>query len=378
MAQFFVGMTVWLTLPMAATIASRAVTRDMVARPLLAALPLEPRQLLDGKIAVVRRRMLFGLSPLVVAWAVPFPKSVLIDLAWRSAAVLAGCWIYASAAVSVAFLTGGAQTARPQPGGTLRLEALLLFAPLGALLFAQQAWMTVVPLAALWLVAFEAKRAATGVVRWLDDGEDFERETPAWRAALAFAAFQGAQALAARVISTWTDDTGLVMGSSYALSGVVLVGLSVYGRRDLAPLRLMPQNPLFIAIGVAAGIGTATFGRFVVHRFIAPHVDASDMTLTRIGELIFILSAGTFAPVVEEIFFRGWLQHVIARDLEAPRRWLAPAIAALAFASVHPPASFPAVFSLGLVAGILYARTAALGPCIAAHAAHNWVATLVQ
>lgn len=376
--QALVGYVAWMVFPIAATVATRAVTRDLVARPLLSALPLEPRQLLDGKIAVVRQRMIIGLFPLALALLAPIPKDVWLRIAWRSAAVGAGAWMYASASVSVAFLTGGAQTARPQPGGTFRLETMLLLAPLAGLLFAASPWLTLVPLASLALVAFEAKRAAMRVVRWLDDGEDFERETPEWRAALAFAAFQGSQVLAARLISAWTSDAGIVMGSSYAVSGIVLVGLTAYGRRDLAPLRIWPRNPAFVAVAVAAGIGTSTLGRLVVHRFLIHDVDTSNLELSRAGGLAFILTAGTLAPVVEEIFFRGWLQHVIDLDLDAKKKWLAPVIAALAFASVHPPASFPAVFSLGLVVGALYARTSSLAPCVAAHAAHNWVATLWQ
>src|SRR5204863_7265696 len=96
----------------------------------------------------------------------------------------------------------------------------------------------------------ETRGAATGVVRWLADGEDFDRETPAWRAALAFAAFQGPQVLSARVIHAWTDDVGITMGASYAVSGAVLVALSLYGRRDLAPLRAWPRNPAYVVLGV--------------------------------------------------------------------------------------------------------------------------------
>jgi membrane protease YdiL (CAAX protease family) len=93
---------------------------------------------------------------------------------------------------------------------------------------------------------------------------------------------------------------------------------------------------------------------------------------------VFGLATATVAPVVEELFFRGWLQHVIARDLAGNRRWLAPVIAALAFASVHPPASFFAVFPLGLVAGVLYSRTRSLAPSVVAHAAHNWGVMLMS
>lgn len=378
MPQFFVGWTAWMSLPMAATIANRAVTRDLLARPFLAALPIEPRQLLDGKVAVVRKRILIGLIPLAFALLAPLPRDVWGEVAWRSAAVVVGAWIYGSAAVSVAFLVGGAQSARPQPGGTIRLESLLLLVPLTALFVAKSPWATLVPLAALSLVAVAAKRAATRVVRWLDDGEDFERETPEWRAALAFAAFEGSQALTARLVSSWTEDLGIVMGASYAVSAVVLIGLTAYGRRDLGPLRIMPRNPVAFGVALVGGMGTATLARIVARKFLDPEAGGPTLHFGQPGGIAFVVMAGVLAPVTEELFFRGWLQHVAERDLEPRRKWLAPFIAALAFASVHPPASFPAVFSLGLLAGFLYARTSSLGPSIVAHSAHNWVAVLFR
>jgi membrane protease YdiL (CAAX protease family) len=375
MPIFLVGWTTWMAVSMASGVAMRAVARDLVARPMLAALPIEPRQLLDGKIAVVRGRLALGLSPLAFVLLAPLPAGVWLNFAWRTVAVCVAAWMYGSAAVSVAFLTGGAQSARPQPGGTVRLESLLLLSPIAALLFASSPWLTLVPLASLALVTFEAKRAATRVVRWLDDGEDFERETPEWRAALAFAAFQGSQLLAGRVVSAWTTDAGVVMGASYAISAVVLTGLVAYGRRDLAPLRFWPVHPVAIAVGIIGGTGTATFARFVARRLLDSGA-AQVPQFSHLGQFAFTLATGALAPVVEEIFFRGWLQHAIARDLADGRRWLAPLIAALAFASVHPPASFLAVFPLGLVAGLLYARTSSLLPGIVAHATHNWVVVL--
>jgi membrane protease YdiL (CAAX protease family) len=375
--QFFVGWSGYIGIISTVAIANRAVSRDLVARPLLAVLPLEPRELLDGKVGVVRRRILLGLLPVAFALLAPLPTSWLIEIAWRGVVVVTGVWIYGSAAVSVAFLTGGAQSARPQPGGSIRLESLLILAPLGALLFTPSPWTALVPLASLALVAFEARRAAMRVVRWLDDGEDFERETPAWRAALAFAAFQGSQVLAARMLAAWTTDVGILMGASYLVSGAVLVALTLYGRRDLGPLRVLPRHPMWIGLGLVGGVASATLGRFVAHRFIHP-VGGGLGPVSRGGELAFVLTAGTLAPLVEELFFRGWLQHVITRDLGERRRWLAPVIAALAFASVHPPQSFPAVFALGIVSGVLYLRTSSLGPSVVAHAAHNWVATLAS
>jgi membrane protease YdiL (CAAX protease family) len=363
----------WLAIPTGSILANRAVARDLVARPLLASLPIDPRELLDGKVAVVRRRLVIGLAPLSFVLLAPLPWDVLQAVAWRTASVGAALFIYGSAAVSIAFLTGGAQSARPQPGGSFRLETLLLFTPLGAVFLAANFWLTLVPIAYLALVSFEARRAAMRVVRWLDDGEDFYRETPAWRAALAFATFQAAQVLSARFAAGWIDDPGVVVGSSYAMSALVLAGLTLYGRRDLAPIRAWPKNPIAIVVGLAGGIGTATLARLFV-RFMAPSEMAPDRALlsTRAGQVAFALAAGALAPLVEEFFFRGWLQSIVAREVGPARKWLAPVITALAFALVHPPQSFPAVLLLGLLAGALYARTSSLSPSIFAHMAHNW------
>ena len=373
---FFVGWTAWMALSMAAGIASHGVSRDLVARPFLSVLPIEPRQLLDGKIAVVRRRLFIGLLPLAFALLAPLPIELWRGFAWRSAAVATGAFIYASAAVSVAFLTGGAQHARPQPGGTLRLESLLLLMPLGGLILAQGPWTALVPIAALGLVSFEARRAATRVVRWLDDGEDFERETPAWRAAIAFAAFQGTQAVAARLITSWTGDPSTVLGVSYTVSAVVLAALTAYGRRDLAPIRVWPRNPASLPIGLLGGMATAAVARLYTRWLPAPDVDQA--TLHAGVSLLAVLAIGVLAPVVEELFFRGWLQPVVSRDLPAARKWLAPVLAALAFAAVHPPRSFPIVFAVGLVSGVLYSRQrdGSLGPSVVAHATHNWLVML--
>jgi len=42
-----------------------------------------------------------------------------------------------------------------------------------------------------------------------------------------------------------------------------------------------------------------------------------------------------------------------------------------------PPLSFVPVFALGLAAGLLFVRTRALGPGIAAHLVHNGIAVLL-
>jgi membrane protease YdiL (CAAX protease family) len=230
-----------------------------------------------------------------------------------------------------------------------------------------------VPLASLALIAFEARRAAMRVVRWLDDGEDFERETPVWRAALAFAAFQAAQMLVSQLVSLWTDDPGTFLGVSYTVSAVLLAALTYYGRRGATPVWATRSHLKSLGLGLLGGLATSAFGRLVATWVLADAVRPErDLVSSPTGRIAFAIAVGMLAPLVEELFFRGWLQDVLARELPRGRKWLAPIVSALAFASVHPAQSFAAVFALGLVAGVLYARTGELGPSVAAHAAHNW------
>jgi CAAX prenyl protease-like protein len=92
------------------------------------------------------------------------------------------------------------------------------------------------------------------------------------------------------------------------------------------------------------------------------------------------IRAIVIVPIVEELFWRGWLMRWIIRtDFETvPMGTYAPAsmwITALLFASEHGP-----YWEVGLAAGLLYnwwmVRTKNLGDCILAHAVTNGVLSL--
>ena len=87
------------------------------------------------------------------------------------------------------------------------------------------------------------------------------------------------------------------------------------------------------------------------------------------------LGSALLAPVIEELFWRGWLMRWLIRTdfLAAPLGAYSPAafwITAALFASEHGP-----YWDVGLAAGILYnwwmVRTRSLGDCILAHAVTN-------
>jgi membrane protease YdiL (CAAX protease family) len=79
------------------------------------------------------------------------------------------------------------------------------------------------------------------------------------------------------------------------------------------------------------------------------------------------------APLVEERFFRGWLQLALERALGA-RRYLAPLLTGLGFAAAHPAYSFAPVLVLGLINGFVMLRFRSLSACVVAHAVHNALA----
>ena len=87
------------------------------------------------------------------------------------------------------------------------------------------------------------------------------------------------------------------------------------------------------------------------------------------GALLFILLVGLFAPVAEELFFRG----LVFRSLEKRwNRWWALGISSVVFGATHfEPLQFAALTAAGAVFGYLVIRTGRLGPAIVAHIAFN-------
>jgi membrane protease YdiL (CAAX protease family) len=358
--------------------ASRMATRDVAARPLLAPLPVEPRDLLAGRAGRLRASALLAAIPAVALLATPWSLERHLEIAWRVGSVLIAVALAATAATSIAFLTVGAGSKRI--GGSFALESVLVLAPLVGVVTAQYAWAVIIPLVALGLVAREANKSGLACVRWLDDDEEFERETPIWRALLVLAAFSSAQTLGARIVGVSDLDEGLKATFAYAASCVVLVGLTLHGRRDAPRLAIVPARRFgaaWLALGVLGGLLTGLVGLVwgrVLERFGIASPVAGDAT----SKIAMALATVGLAPIAEELFFRGWLFPSIEHELAARGgRWLALLVGAFAFAAVHPPLAFVPVFALGLVASALFAKTRALGPSIAAHLCHNAVAVLV-
>ncbi|MEM1097714.1 MAG: type II CAAX endopeptidase family protein [Planctomycetota bacterium] len=88
-----------------------------------------------------------------------------------------------------------------------------------------------------------------------------------------------------------------------------------------------------------------------------------------------LLSTVVFAPVLEELFHRGFLQTALVRTFGPSLRWLAIVCVSVFFAVIHlgavPWVALPALILLGVCFGFLYERTGSLWPPILVHAGFN-------
>jgi membrane protease YdiL (CAAX protease family) len=370
----------WLT---ALNLSTRSVQRDTRARTFLATLPISPEATLAGKAPFIQRQMLPAFA-LYVPLIVLLPRSEWPHAIMSALTMLATLWLLAGAMVSVAFLSGGLGARSAMSAGPVNLNTLLLSLPVMGVVAAPTALARIPPLLALGLLGFEARRAATRCVRWLDDlSEDGQDQTQTWRALMVFAAFVATQALVGRLLeAVLPDDTLLRAALSYAASAALLLALT-YGRRQSAqPLAFRPRRSGYVLLGLGLGGLSGMIGLGYVRLLSRFGVELPALEAGAGGglgsQLAFFLAVVALAPVAEEVFFRGWLQVSIAEDLTARRRPLAVLLAAIAFASVHPSLSFAPVLLLGVVAGALYGASGALLPGIAAHLAHNALAVAAE
>ncbi len=170
---------------------------------------------------------------------------------------------------------------------------------------------------------------------------------------------------------------------------VVLVGGTVFfsrrkGTGDLGldmRFRVERSDPL---IGLPAGLVTQLILvplLYVPIFWIFGHKDLSDQAkeltdrASGAGIALLILLVVIGAPIVEELFFRGFLMGALERTSgRAGALW----ISALFFGVVHfEPLQTPALVLFGLVAGLLVQRYGRLGPSIFAHMGFNAVTVAI-
>ena len=173
----------------------------------------------------------------------------------------------------------------------------------------------------------------------------------------------------------------LVLPHSSMLAAVWLFG--VRNRDGWRPVGFVeppiPQGLLLPCLVLLASLGAgATYVRIVSAlglEMLAP----PDLPHELLGEgavrLLSIAGVGLAGPLIEEVFFRGFLLAALVQPLGAFR---AAVVASAVFAAAH--ASIAVVLPLfltGLLLSWLYLRTGSIWPPFAAHAAQNLLALAV-
>lgn len=217
-------------------------------------------------------------------------------------------------------------------------------------------------------VSWAAHRAAIASTRLgYEAPEAHEDPAPVWRALMVGAIFCSLQGISDR-LQTWP---GITHGYGFAVSIALGAGwlLSASRVADRRPVLWKPQRKGLWLLGVLLGAVSGA-SAWLLHP--APS-SASTATLPASVTEWWVLWAavGVVGPIAEERFFRGWLQHAVARELPARRRHLAFVPSALIFTLFHVNADGPPQLLLGLFAGALFAYGRALGPGVVAHCVHN-------
>ncbi|HTL52871.1 MAG TPA: type II CAAX endopeptidase family protein [Planctomycetota bacterium] len=109
-------------------------------------------------------------------------------------------------------------------------------------------------------------------------------------------------------------------------------------------------------------------GRLTLEKIIQPQNDPW-------GPLALFLAAVVLAPLLEELFFRGFLYGGLRRWMSAPA---AMVLSAAVFAAMHPMQNHLPIFFLGMFLAYTYEKTGNLGASMAVHFTHNLIVTLVM
>lgn len=159
------------------------------------------------------------------------------------------------------------------------------------------------------------------------------------------------------------------------LLGVALAGAATAKINPLKPGR----SPLrMAAIGAALGLGG--LGAAAGYAWVAGALAGGPPAPSGPGLLLWGSLVILFMTAVEEIYFRGWLQPVLAARYGVA---VAVLLSALAFAALHlmggarSAVSMLNLFLGGLLFGLLAARGGGIAGAVAAHFAWNWSEQIV-
>ncbi|MCB0989693.1 MAG: CPBP family intramembrane metalloprotease [Acidimicrobiales bacterium] len=161
---------------------------------------------------------------------------------------------------------------------------------------------------------------------------------------------------------------GAILLARWSGSGHELLRLGQRKWSDL-PVGLAIGAALQLVVGIVYLPLSELFDRDTsAARELADRFDGGDIALL-------FLMAGVFAPIVEELFFRGVLQGALERLL---RPWVGVVVAALLFALTHFQVfELLGLFIFGSAAGAILRRTDRMSLAVTVHMGFNMASLLV-
>lgn len=132
----------------------------------------------------------------------------------------------------------------------------------------------------------------------------------------------------------------------------------------LALLGMIAMAPAFHAVASLNQQWLESTGRDARQGLVKALLEQSDVR----SQPLVVLAIVVGVPLTEEILFRGLVQRALESMLARPVAVLA---SAACFAAVHDPNSVLPVFVVGLLLGLLAARTGSLAAPVLVHAAFN-------
>lgn len=163
--------------------------------------------------------------------------------------------------------------------------------------------------------------------------------------------------------------------------GVPLLTCRVRGDGPVVDLHLASRwsDAAYLALGVATQFAASLLVYWPLQSILDPDdvgetaqliSDKADQAGTA-GIALMALLVAVGAPIAEEVCWRGFLFGALDRRWGS--RW-AVGVSTVAFAVIHgQPYDMPGLLLIGLVLGVVRARTGRLAPAILAHAGFNLV-----
>jgi exosortase E/protease (VPEID-CTERM system) len=174
-------------------------------------------------------------------------------------------------------------------------------------------------------------------------------------------------ALSGMIAQAFWSDPAL----GYPLRVALMAGALWWARRVVARHLARPSVPALLAGGAVAALWIATAPAAAP---LSPGLAALSGAGLAAWVVLRVLGTAVLVPVIEEMFFRGYVQARLDRGGGASRV-LAVAVSAALFAAVH--GRWIEAGLAGVVFSILYLRSGRLADAIAAHASANAVIAVV-